>query len=72
MDGGALVVLRSGELIQALARAALVDEYRLATHPIVLGSGRRLLPENVAMAKLQLVDAKRTTKGVIVATYRPA
>jgi dihydrofolate reductase len=69
--GNDLIVLGSGELVQSLAAAALVDEYRLAIHPLVLGSGRRLFPEQGAKAKLELVDTKTTVKGVIVATYRP-
>jgi len=38
----------------------------------VLGSGRRLFPDGGAFAALRLVDAKATTAGVLVATYRPA
>ena len=70
--GKDLVVLGSAELVQSLMRANLVDEYMLLVHPLVLGIGRRLFDEGGAFAKLQLVDAKPTTKGVIIATYRPA
>jgi dihydrofolate reductase len=70
--GKDLIVLGSAELVQSLMRANLVDEYMLLIHPLVLGTGRRLFPEGGAFAKLQLVEAKTTTKGVIIATYRPA
>jgi dihydrofolate reductase len=70
--GKDLVVLGSGELVQSLMRANLVDEYVLLIHPLVLGSGRRLFPDGGAFAALRLVDAKATTAGVLVATYRPA
>ena len=42
--GGDLVVLGSGELVESLMRADLVDEYVLLIHPLVLGSGRRSSP----------------------------
>jgi dihydrofolate reductase len=70
--GKDLVVLGSGELVQSLMRANLVDEYVLLIHPLVLGSGRRLFPDGGPFAPLRLVDAKPTTTGVLVATYRPA
>jgi len=37
----------------------------------VLGAGRRLFPDGGAGAKLHLVDATTTSKGVIIATYQP-
>jgi dihydrofolate reductase len=70
--GKDLVVLGSGELVQSLMRRNLVDEYVLLIHPLVLGSGRRLFPDGGAFAALQLVDAKPTTTGVLIATYQPA
>jgi dihydrofolate reductase len=70
--GKDLTVLGSGELVQALRRRDLVDQYVLLLHPLVLGSGRRLFPEGGPYAKLRLVDAVPTTTGVIITTYRPA
>jgi dihydrofolate reductase len=59
---GDLVVLGSGDLVQSLP----VDEYVLSIHPLVLGTGRRLLKQPTA---LRLVDSVPTTTGVIIATY---
>jgi dihydrofolate reductase len=70
--GPGLTVLGSGELVQALRRRELIDEYLLLIHPLVLGSGRRLFPDGGPPASLRLVDAKPTTTGVIIATYQPA
>jgi dihydrofolate reductase len=70
--GQDLTVLGSGELVQSLRRRDLVDEYILLIHPLVLGSGRRLFPDDGAAAALRLVDSVTTTTGVIIATYRPA
>src|SRR6266567_1884647 len=70
--GKDLVVMGSGELVQSLMRANLIDEYVLLIHPLVLGSGRRLFPEGSAFATLRLVGAKTTTTGVVIATYAAA
>jgi dihydrofolate reductase len=68
---GNIAVLGSGQLSQSLMRHGLVDEYVLAIHPLVLGSGRRLFPEGSPSAKLQLVDSVTTTTGVLIGTFRP-
>ena len=65
-----LGVLGSGELVTSLMRRDLIDEYLLAIYPLVIGSGRRLFPDDGVFAALRLVDAKTTTTGVIVATYQ--
>ncbi len=70
--GGDIMVMGSGELVQTLMRHNLVDRYVLLVHPLVLGSGRRIFPDGGASAKLRLVSANATPKGVVVATYVPA
>ena len=67
-----LAVLGSGDLIQSLRRRNLVDEYVLIIHPLVLGSGRRLFPDDASPADLRLVTSVMTTTGVIIATYQSA
>ena len=67
-----LVVLGSGELLRTLTRHDLVDEYMLTTHPLMLGSGRRLFAEDGHTTTLQLIDSVTTTTGVVIGTYRPA
>jgi dihydrofolate reductase len=68
-SGEDIGVVGSGELVQSLIRHRLVDEYLLMIHPLVLGSGRRLFPEDVH-SSLRLVDSVTTTTGVVIATYR--
>ena len=67
--GGNLVILGSGDLIESLMPAGLIDEWVLTIHPLVLGSGRRLFPDGIAPATLELTGATPTTSGVIIATY---
>ena len=70
-SGTDLVIMGSGELVQSLMRANLIDEYVLLIHPLILGSGRHLFPDGGAFATLQLVNTRTTTTGVVVATYQP-
>ncbi len=69
--GKNIVVMGSGDLIRSLMQHKLIDRYVLLIHPVVLGSGRRLFADGSTVANLQLVDAKKTANGVVVATYEP-
>jgi dihydrofolate reductase len=71
-EGGDLIIMGSGELIQTLMKHNLIDRYLLLIHPLVLGSGRHLFSDGGASVALQLVSAKATPTGVVVATYQPA
>nr|AUN37565.1 dihydrofolate reductase [uncultured bacterium] len=67
-----IMVMGSGKLIQSMMKDNLVDLYILLIHPLVLGMGQKLFAEDGATATLELVDSKPTSKGVVVATYKPA
>jgi dihydrofolate reductase len=60
----------SAELIKALAKHDLVDEYRLAVYPLVLGTGKKLFSDGFALAKLTLVETRALRSRVVVNTYR--
>jgi dihydrofolate reductase len=63
----------SRTLVQSLYDHDLVDEYRLMVFPVVLGSGRRLFPDDAAdKTPLKLTDVKRYESGVAVHTYERA
>ena len=70
--GPALHVWGSGNLLQTLMTANLVDEHRFWIAPVVLGQGNRLFENGLPPSDLTLVDAHTTPKGVLIATYRPA
>ena len=70
--GRDIVVLGSGKLVRALIRANLVDEFVLVIHPLVLGTGQRLFPDDGLPTSLRLRETRTTSKGVVVASYRPA
>jgi dihydrofolate reductase len=67
--GRELHVMGSGQLIDTLLAHQLVDELLLMTFPLVLGTGRRLFSGDT-YAQLDLVEAKATQSGVVIATYR--
>jgi dihydrofolate reductase len=67
---GDICIMGSGELIQFLLRHQLIDEFLLFVHPRVLGTGRRIFPPGGAPASFHLLEARPTTKGVIIARYR--
>jgi dihydrofolate reductase len=50
-------------------KAGLVDEYHLFLVPVVVGGGKRFLPEN-ARVRLELLDERRFGSGVVHLRYR--
>jgi dihydrofolate reductase len=68
-SGRELHIMGSGELIETLNAHELIDEFLLMIFPVVLGRGRRLFSRDAYM-DLELVDAKPTSSGVLIATYR--
>ena len=69
--GPVLQVWGSGELLQTLMAAGIVDEHRLWIAPVVLGQGKRLFENGLPANTLKLVETRRTPKGVLINTYRP-
>jgi len=70
--GKALVVLGSSNLVSALARDGLVDEYRIRVQPVVLGAGRPLFIDQERRSHLKLVSAEPFKSGVVGLHYEPA
>jgi len=62
----------SPTLVQSLLQQDLLDELRLAVHPVVAGKGKRLFKDGSDLKRLKLVDSKTTSTGVLLLTYRPA
>lgn len=68
--GDEIRIWGSTELVRTLAGHDLIDEYRLAVYPLVLGSGKRLFPEGFPLTRLTHVDTRGLSSGVHVNTYR--
>ncbi|MBK9132055.1 MAG: dihydrofolate reductase family protein [Gammaproteobacteria bacterium] len=69
--GPDLQVIGSGNLIQTLHGASLIDEYNLWTFPVVLGRGKRLFSETARPAALRLVRSEVSDTGVMMNAYVP-
>lgn len=67
-----LLTMGSADLIATLIAADLIDEYVLLIHPLLLGSGRRLFPDDSVMRTLRLTSSTVIPGGVIAATYEAA
>jgi dihydrofolate reductase len=67
---GDILINGSIQLVQALMKDGLVDEYRLMVYPVVLGAGKRLFETGSEPASLQLVSAQPMGE-VLTLIYRP-
>ena len=70
--GKDILVFGSADLVNALMRHGLIDEYRLIVFPIVVGAGKRLFADGLDTTVLKLVETKTFNSGAVVLTYRPA
>lgn len=71
-DGEPISVIGSGNLVQTLLQNDLVDEMRLMTFPITLGTGKRLFGEGTIPAAFTLGEHLVASNGVIYASYARA
>jgi dihydrofolate reductase len=69
--GHDLQIIGSGNLIQTLQAASLIDEYNVWTFPVVLGRGKRLFENGARAGALRLLASKVSTTGVVMSTYVP-
>ena len=71
-DGPEIQVHGSPGLIQTLLEHDLVDELRVWTFPLLIGTGKRLFGGGTIPAALKLVDSTVSSTGVITAIYERA
>jgi dihydrofolate reductase len=70
--GPDLHIWGSGDLLQTLIAADLVDEFRMWVYPVVLGKGKRLFGNGLPPRGLTLIESQSTSDGVLLNTYRPS
>lgn len=70
--GGDLLLSGSAQLFNALAKAGLIDLYRLMLHPIAIGKGKRLFDESADKPPLALTEVKRFASGIVILELVPA
>ena len=70
-EPGNMLLAHGGAMfVQSLARNNLIDEYRLTTHPVAVGSGVPMFKDLPAPLRMELVDA-RTFDNATFRVYRP-
>ena len=71
-EGSEIQVHGSGNLVQTLLKHDLVDELWLLIHPLMLGTGKKLLDDGTIPAAFTLLESTATPSGVIAAHYKRA
>ena len=71
-EGSDIQVHGSGNLVQTLLKHDLVDELWLLIHPLMLGTGNKLLGDGTIPAAFTLLESTPTPSGVIAAHYKRA
>ncbi|MEP7054044.1 MAG: dihydrofolate reductase family protein [Actinomycetota bacterium] len=68
--GGEIIVYGGYTLAQALTCANLVDEYRLVTRPVALGSGEPMFKDLPVELRLELAEVTPYPDGTVISIYR--
>ncbi len=69
-DGPLLQVHGSWQLIQTLLAHSLVDEFRLWTFPVIVGSGKRLFGRDSEPTTIELKKTAGCSSGAVMNIYR--
>jgi dihydrofolate reductase len=69
--GGELQIHGSAALAQSLHKAGLIDEYRLLTFPVAVGTGKRLFTEDAPPVGFKLVESRVTSTGATYSVLTP-
>jgi len=68
-QAGRDITLGGPELAAQAIKAELVDEFQLFVAPVVVGGGKRSLPDDVFLT-LELLEERRFGNGVVYLRYR--
>jgi dihydrofolate reductase len=69
---GPILVNGSAQLVHALVKNDLVDEYRAMIHPVVIAEGLQMFPSVDDMKLLKVAEVMSYDSGVVQLIYRPA
>jgi dihydrofolate reductase len=69
--GQDLLLSGSGQLLNGLRQANLIDLYRFMVHPIVLGKGARLFADGTDPTVLKLTHHETFDSGIVILEYQP-
>lgn len=66
--GKNIMIDGSSVLIHTLVRHGLIDEFHLLVYPLVLGSGKKVFPDDVRV-NLRLMESQPFPSGVVLTRY---
>jgi dihydrofolate reductase len=66
---GDIITFGSPTLVQSLANARLVDEYRVLIHPVIVNEGRCLFEHLDGRTDFRLIGVETFERGAILVTY---
>ena len=69
--GKDIAILGSGTIVSELTRLGLIDEYRFAVNPLILGNGNLLFKSIPDKVSLKLLQIKELGTGVVILYYAP-
>ena len=69
--GKDLFIFGSANLSATLTKEGLIDEYRLALTPIILGGGNPLFKSSAERKQLKLVESRPLKSGCVILRYQP-
>lgn len=72
LPGKGMAILGSGTIVSQLARAGLVDEYRVLVNPLILGKGTPLFKDIERRIDLRLIRSRAFGNGNVLLCYAPA
>lgn len=70
--GKPILVFGSADLAATLMQHNLIDEYRIAVNPIVLGDGTPLFKGDSGRREVKLLDTRIFRSGIVELRYAPA
>jgi dihydrofolate reductase len=70
--GKTIFVFGSAELVDTLAKAGLIDEYRICLVPVILGSGNPHFKPAAEKQPLTMLEARPLKTGAVILRYEPA
>jgi dihydrofolate reductase len=69
--GKDIAIFGSGSIVNELTALHLIDEYRLAINPVILGNGNPLFKSFHDKINLELLQTKTLDSGVVILYYKP-
>jgi class 3 adenylate cyclase/dihydrofolate reductase len=70
--GGDILTSGSADLVDTLMGHDMIDEYRIAVYPVVLGSGKHLFRQRAGIVHMRLRETRAFASGIVLLSYEPA